>query len=72
MPCASETSFARRCRFDASPSSFVSEFEQDGQSFLFGENTVQVQTLSSVACEETTVLDLTLRVKAACEGRLPG
>lgn len=51
-----------RSRFDASPSSFVSELEQDRQSLLFGENTVEVHPLSSVACEETTIHDLILRV----------
>lgn len=65
----------RRSQFDACRSNYAelcSEVEQDGQFLLFGENTVEVHTMSLVACEETSRLDLTLRVKAACEGRLPG
>lgn len=63
--------FPRISVFDASHS-FVSELGQDRQSLLFGENTLQVHTLPLAACEETTVLCLTLRVKAAYERRLHG
>lgn len=65
----------RRSQFDACRSNYAelcSEVEQDGQFLLFGENTVEVHTVSLVACEEIFRLDLTLRVKAAYEGRLPG
>ena len=62
----------RLCTFDGFPSSLELELEQDGQSLLFGESAVHVHTLSWVACEETTVLHLTLRVTAAYERRLHG
>lgn len=57
----SYTSFALALYIiDASCSGFVSGLGQDGQSLLFGENTVQGCTLSLVACEETTLLCVTL------------
>lgn len=45
--------------------SFGSGLRQDKQYLLFGENTVQVHTLSLVASVETALLHLTLRVEAA-------
>lgn len=58
------------CVIHASRSSVGSELGRDGRSRLFGEDTVQADPLSLVACEEAVRLHLTLRVQEAWTRRL--